>query len=103
MRIRTLVVILGFLLFIVGMMAILLSIVGVQLVFLVWMDNISPLFGFLGKLFMMLGGLILIVLFRARISDRPAHVWPEDIERESPEPESKKLLDGESDNGEKSS
>ena len=52
----------GFLLFITGIIAVVLSLVGVQLSFLVWMDDISRLFGFVMKLIMVISGVIIIVL-----------------------------------------
>lgn len=44
------------------MLAVVLSLVGVQLSFLVWLDNISTLFGFVAKLLMVIGGIVIIVL-----------------------------------------
>lgn len=80
MRLKTIMTLLGFLLFIIGMLALILSIVGVQLAFLVWMDRISPLFGFLAKIFMIVTGIVLIVIFRGNFSDKPTKTWPEDSE-----------------------
>ncbi len=59
---KTVAMSIGFILFIVGMLAVVLSLVGVQLSFLVWLDNISTLFGFVAKLLMVIGGIVIIVL-----------------------------------------
>ena len=52
----------GFSLFITGLVAVVLNLVGVQLSFLVWMDDIGRLFGFVMKLVMIILGAIIIVL-----------------------------------------
>ncbi|MFK8104042.1 MAG: hypothetical protein AB8G15_16025 [Saprospiraceae bacterium] len=59
---KTIAMSIGFILFIVGMLAVVLSLVGVQLSFLVWLDSISTLFGFVAKLLMVVGGIVIIVL-----------------------------------------
>lgn len=50
----------GFLLVGIGLLALILSLVGVKLSFLVWLDSSSRLFGFVGKLVMIIVGFILI-------------------------------------------
>lgn len=52
----------GFLLFINGMVALILTLVSVKLAYLTWMDNISPLFGFIVKVLMVLAGVLVIVI-----------------------------------------
>lgn len=71
---KTLATILGFLLFIIGGMALVLSLVGVQLSFLTWIDAPGRLFGFVIRLLMILGGIVLVVLTRTN--------WREDAELE---------------------
>ena len=55
---------LGFLLIIIGFLALMLSLVGIQLSFLTWIDAPGRLFGFVVRLIMILGGVVLIVLTR---------------------------------------
>lgn len=50
----------GFLLVGIGLLALILSLVGVKLSFLVWLDSSSRLFGFVGKLVMIIVGFIMI-------------------------------------------
>jgi hypothetical protein len=52
----------GFLLFFNGMVSLILTLVSVKLVYLTWMDNISPLFGFVVKFIMVLLGVLIIIL-----------------------------------------
>jgi hypothetical protein len=52
----------GFLLFFNGMVSLILTLVSVKLVYLTWMDNISPLFGFVVKFMMVLLGVLIIIL-----------------------------------------
>ena len=54
----------GFLLFLFGFMALALSLVGVQLTFLTWIDVPGKLFGFVVRLLMILGGIVIVVLTR---------------------------------------
>jgi len=54
----------GFLLFTIGLMALVLSLVGVQLSFLTWIDQPGRLFGFVVRLLMILGGVVIVVLAR---------------------------------------
>jgi len=54
----------GFLLFIIGFLALGLSLVGVQLSFLTWIDVPGRLFGFATRLVMIIGGIIIVVLTR---------------------------------------
>ena len=52
---------LGFLLFILGFASICLMVVGVQLSFLTWLDYFGKLAGFLMRLVMIIGGMMLVV------------------------------------------
>ena len=54
----------GFLLFLFGFMALALSLVGVQLSFLTWIDAPGKLFGFVIRLLMILSGVVIVVLTR---------------------------------------
>ena len=62
----------GFLLFIIGGLALVLSLIGVQLSYLTWIDSPSPLLGFVIRLLMILGGIVIVVLARTD--------WKEDEE-----------------------
>lgn len=52
----------GFLLFILGASALILSLVGVQLAFLTWIDAFGGLVGFIIRIVMMIGGIVIAVL-----------------------------------------
>ena len=54
----------GFLLFIIGGLALVLSLIGVQLSYLTWIDKPSPIIGFVIRLLMILGGIVIVVLAR---------------------------------------
>lgn len=54
----------GFLLFIIGLLALVLSLVGVQLSFLTWIDQPGRLFGFIMRILMLLGGVVIVFLTR---------------------------------------
>ncbi|MBK6620606.1 MAG: hypothetical protein IPH04_17745 [Saprospirales bacterium] len=53
---------LGFLLFILGFLSLVLSMIGIQLAFLLWIDLPGPLFGFLIRLGMIIGGVIIVAV-----------------------------------------
>ena len=53
---------LGFLLFIFGFSALVLSLVGVKISFLVWLDYPGALFGFLIKIFMIIAGFVVVYM-----------------------------------------
>lgn len=55
----------GFTLFIVGMLALVLQLVGVQLVFLTWLDSWGGGMGFFLRLMMIVVGLVLIIVTRS--------------------------------------
>ena len=59
---RTLFLVLGFALAGIGLYALILMLVGVQLSFLVWIDGGGMLYGFLGRLFLILAGAVCIVM-----------------------------------------
>lgn len=52
----------GFLLFIFGFSALVLSLVGIKISFLVWLDYPGALFGFLAKIFMIVAGIVVVYL-----------------------------------------
>lgn len=52
----------GFLLFTLGFSALVLSLVGVKLSFLVWLDYPGALFGFLAKIFMIIAGIVVVYM-----------------------------------------
>lgn len=52
----------GFLLAGLGFLALVLSLVGVKLSFLLWIDKPGPLFGFVMRLLMILVGFVLVYL-----------------------------------------
>jgi hypothetical protein len=53
---------LGFLLFIFGFTTLVLSLVGVKISFLTWLDYPGPLFGFLAKIFMIVSGIVMVYM-----------------------------------------
>ena len=48
---------LGFLLFMVGFLALILSLVGLQFGFMTWIDNVGGLFGFIVRLMLIVVGI----------------------------------------------
>ena len=61
-RNKTIFAIVGFLLAGTGFLALVLSMVGVQLSFLTWLDVPGRLFGFVARLLMVIVGMVLIYL-----------------------------------------
>ena len=59
---KSLITALGFLMFIIGGSALVLSLVGVKFAFLTWIDLGGPLLGFILRIVMMIGGIVLAVL-----------------------------------------
>ncbi|MFQ5448711.1 MAG: hypothetical protein ACE5FF_17435 [Saprospiraceae bacterium] len=59
----------GFLLFILGFSALVLSLVGVNFSFLTWLDAAGSLFGFLLRVLMITGGIVIVYL---TVTDRKA-------------------------------
>ena len=62
MKKKDLYTLIGFLLFATGLTSIILNIVGVEWVLLTWLNYLNPLFGFLLKLVMIVGGMIMIYM-----------------------------------------
>ncbi len=52
----------GFLFFILGFTALVLSLVGVKISFLVWLDYPGPLFGFLMRILMIIIGIVVVYM-----------------------------------------
>ena len=52
----------GFLLFIIGFIALVLSLVGAKLSYLTWIDAPGPLFGFLLRILMIVGGVVIVYM-----------------------------------------
>ena len=52
----------GFLIAGTGLFALVLSLVGIKLSFLTWIDLPGPLFGFIFRIVMIVGGILLIIL-----------------------------------------
>ncbi len=52
----------GFLLFILGFSALVLSVVGVRLAFLTWLDAPGGLFGLIAKILMIVAGIVIVYL-----------------------------------------
>lgn len=59
---KTIWVSIGFLLFILGFTALVLSLVGVKISFLLWLDYPGPLFGFLMRIFMIILGIVIVYM-----------------------------------------
>ena len=59
---KTLLTLIGFVLIMLGFMALVLSIVGVKFAFLLWIDQPGPLFGFLIRILMIIVGFVLVYL-----------------------------------------
>ncbi len=57
--------ILGFILIALGVLALVLSLVGVQIAFLTWIDNFGQLTGFLIRLLFIISGVVMIVMTRS--------------------------------------
>ncbi len=53
---------LGFTITFLGVLSIVLSLIGVQFAFLLWIDAFGRLFGFVFRLLMIMGGIVIIVL-----------------------------------------
>ena len=62
----------GFLLFLVGFMSFILLIVGLQLSFLVWIDAAGPLVGFLARMFMIIVGIVMAYFGKTNWEDEIA-------------------------------
>ena len=62
MRKKDLYTLIGFILFATGLTSIILNVVGVEWFLLQWMSGIHTLLGFMLKLIMIVGGLVIIYL-----------------------------------------
>lgn len=56
----------GFLMFMLGFLSIVLSIVGVQFQFMMWMDTWGRGWGFLARLILMMAGILTVISDRIR-------------------------------------
>lgn len=65
---KALFTIIGFLLFLYGTIAIVLSLIGAKLSFLVWLDAPGALFGFVMKIMMILVGVVIVYLAQTDFS-----------------------------------
>ena len=65
---KGIITLLGFILAGIGFLALILSLVGVQLAFLTWIDQPGKLFGFIIKLLMILVGIVVIYLVQTDFS-----------------------------------
>lgn len=52
----------GFLMFILGMVSLVLSLVGLKLAFLTWIDAPGAVFGFIFRILMIVGGVVVVYL-----------------------------------------
>jgi uncharacterized Tic20 family protein len=59
---KALLTLIGFVLIMLGFLALVLSIVGVKFAFLLWIDKPGPLFGFLFRIMMIIVGFVLVYL-----------------------------------------
>jgi glucose uptake protein GlcU len=59
----------GFILFILGSSALVLSLVGVKFSFLVWLDAAGALVGFIARIVMMVSGIVLATLANTNWED----------------------------------
>lgn len=59
---KALLTFIGFVLIILGFLALVLSIVGVKFAFLLWIDKPGPLFGFMFRILMIIVGFVLVYL-----------------------------------------
>lgn len=62
---RNVMTIVGFLCFFIGLISIVLSLVGLRLSIISFADNISPLFAFVFKLFLLFGGMVIFYMGRS--------------------------------------
>jgi len=59
---KSLITLLGFLLFTLGFVSLVLSMIGIQLAFMAWLDAPGPLFGFLTRIGMIIAGVIVVAV-----------------------------------------
>ena len=65
MRQQGWITVIGFILFVLGFLSIVLSMVGVQLQFMVWMDHFGRGWGFLARLILMMAGILMVISDRS--------------------------------------
>lgn len=68
-RNKTILTLVGFILAGIGFMALVLSLVGVKLSFLAWLDDIGALFGFVSKIVLILVGMIMIYMGKTNLQE----------------------------------
>ena len=73
---KKILIVISFLLFLFGMTALILSLVGVKLSFLLWIDAGGPLLGFIIRLVMIFGGITMAWL--------TTHNWEAEDEENDP-------------------
>jgi hypothetical protein len=66
---RNILVAVGFILFILNALGLFLSLVGVKLMPLAWMDSLGQGFSLFGKMFMMILGIVIVVIARTKDDD----------------------------------
>lgn len=59
----------GFSMFILGFLSIVLSMVGVQLQFMTWLDHFGRGWGFLARLLLLMAGILMVISDRTRSLD----------------------------------
>lgn len=64
---KTTITTIGFLMAGIGFLALVLSLVGVKLSFLVWLDRPGPLFGFVARLIMIIAGIVMIYVGKTNL------------------------------------
>lgn len=60
---KGIIILLGFMFFLLGILGIILDLVGLQFSFLIWLDGLGRLGSFLVKLIMLFGGLVVMYLY----------------------------------------
>ncbi|MEL6989149.1 MAG: hypothetical protein AAGK97_15155 [Bacteroidota bacterium] len=64
MKNKGIIITFGFLLFLFGFLALILSMIGVQLTFLRWIDSPGKLFGLIIRIVMILSGIVMMYIAR---------------------------------------
>ncbi len=57
--------VIGFIMFVLGFLSIVLSMVGVQLQFMTWLDHFGKGWGFLGRLLLLMAGILIMISDRS--------------------------------------
>lgn len=66
---KNIISLIGFSLFFIGIISLVLSLVGIRLQIISFADEISPLFGFVFKLILLFGGMIIFFMSRTNSYD----------------------------------